>query len=436
MKTDIKTVGPDQNRKFAKVSESHINTSDSSSKISLAFYSLMLWILVSLGRPQDIFPFLSEIRPAMICAGLTIALLFFDLNSDKINRNILKINIVKIYILFILFIIIYIPFSLIKTNAYEFIINIYWKNILLFFILVKMLKIKQHIVIISNVILLSVLMLSIMIIYWGLKYEEIGINRLTVGEMYDPNDIAALFVSFVPIPFLSAIYNNGIRRYLYLISFLILVFAIILTQSRGGILGLIISIFMINRKRINLRYFVMILLMSMAIAFLTPHQFWDRIKSTDISSEEIGSGRLIIWERSWHIFKEHPLGVGPNCFPSAYGRYIEEERGTNVSWSGKDKWKTAHNSYVLIAVELGILGLFLFLLLIFKSLNNFKSVIRKLPKESKIYQYAEMYYIGFIGYLICSIFLSNAYSVTFIIFFAISSYFSRESFMECAKDKL
>ena len=101
---------------------------------------------------------------------------------------------------------------------------------------------------------------------------------------------------------------------------------------------------------------------------------------TEKSKEEIGNGRLLIWEKSLPLVKEYWLiGCGLDNFRNVYPN------------SGGIIYDKAHNVYLQIAITNGIPALIIFLILLFiafikgiKIKNSFMTPI----------------YIAFIGYSI------------------------------------
>ena len=69
----------------------------------------------------------------------------------------------------------------------------------------------------------------------------------------------------------------------------------------------------------------------------------------DVSSLQAGSGRMMVWKRSLVIFSDHPiLGVGPACFQTAYGRYLDKGWFKGDIWreASTGSWRVAHNSFL------------------------------------------------------------------------------------------
>jgi O-antigen ligase len=146
----------------------------------------------------------------------------------------------------------------------------------------------------------------------------------------------------------------------------------------------------------------------------------------DVSSIRSGSKRILIWKRSLIIFSDYPvLGVGPYCFNTAYGFYVENDKFVGElspvydNWAAY-KWATAHNSFILIMVEMGIIGLGIYLLILVRTLTNLKKAnnIHNSRASDKIVLYTKGIKFSLIGFISCSFFLSQTYNpILYLLFF-------------------
>jgi len=86
-------------------------------------------------------------------------------------------------------------------------------------------------------------------------------------------------------------------------------------------------------------------------------------------------------------------------------------------------WKTAHNSYLIVASELGVAGLIFFGTIIFGSLKKLNQ-IRKLSADNDIFvdvqTYANVTISSILIYVFCAMFLSQAYSALLVVLIACS----------------
>ena len=156
-----------------------------------------------------------------------------------------------------------------------------------------------------------------------------------VGPFSDPNDLAMVFVAVVPF-----LLDYMLRR-VFLVpgSLLVLViYGLYLTNSRGGMLALLAAVFSYFVLRYkSIKGIVAGLIMTIVLVGLGSGRMLNIS-----SSEGSAHGRLDAWYSGYQMFKSAPLmGVGQ-------GRFIDFNA------------LTAHNSFVLVFAELGILGAFFF----------------------------------------------------------------------------
>jgi O-antigen ligase len=126
-------------------------------------------------------------------------------------------------------------------------------------------------------------------------------------------------------------------------------------------------------------------------------------------------GRWNVWKRGMNFMLSNPFtGVGVGSFNAAIG-LDRKERGV-----GRAYWQTAHNSLVQIGAETGVLGFILFGLMSFNAFRIF-SKVRKNARIEALVRIGEMARVGFSGLFITSMFLSQAYSVYWAFYIALSA---------------
>ncbi|MEQ1512397.1 MAG: O-antigen ligase family protein [Lysobacteraceae bacterium] len=178
----------------------------------------------------------------------------------------------------------------------------------------------------------------------GLGWTGVELSQGTriqyVGIFNDPNDLGLLFVTCIPM----AAYLSGrggllgLRRLFWLLITGVLVYGVYLTDSRGALLALlaVMGVYIWQRKGL----FVAGALGAMAVAVLLalPSRF-----SEIDAEEESAQGRIESWYEGLQMFQGHPVfGVGPDQYTD-YNPL------------------TAHNSFVLVLAETGIIGYTLWL---------------------------------------------------------------------------
>ena len=145
------------------------------------------------------------------------------------------------------------------------------------------------------------------------------------------------------------------------------VFAILGTVSRGGIISLAVvlvlaAVFSGRGRRSGAIALLVAVSFSAAIyiAAIAPSHVRERITQSDG-----GTGRSDLWTIGWRMVQNDPLlGVGAGNFPIVSVHYLLRPGTITRSDFIVDNPKVAHNIYLEIPAELGIIGLALFLSII------------------------------------------------------------------------
>jgi hypothetical protein len=207
------------------------------------------------------------------------------------------------------------------------------------------------------------------------------------GVFNDPNDLGLLFI--FAIPFLIEMARQ--RMFLVPLVSLPLVFtSLYFTNSRGSMLAALASIaayFIILYR--NLKGAVIAVGLAALLFLFGPSRM------ADISAqEESAHGRIEAWYQGYQMFKSNPIfGVG-------MGRYTEFHD------------LTAHNSFVLVMAETGVVGLFFFTGLIYYPLNALWDSVFK--DNSERFTRSDLgtisaVYASLLGMLVAIFFISRAY---------------------------
>lgn len=387
----------------------------------MSFYLLILLTFVLLGRPQDFLPSLASLRLALVLTMVTLAMTF--LRNKKITSNgILRLKESKNYALFYLVMILGIPFAYHRRVAFEYVFLIYLSNMLFFYLCLIHIDSIKKLKSIIFAVCVSVLFYSALSLAKGGTTS----GRFAFGDMYDPNDLAYFLVSLFPLSLFFIINNEGpLKKVFGIVTIGISVIVILLTGSRGGFLSLIVVFALLlfkHAKTIKLSSRILLLVVSLVmIAVYSSKINTERYESLkDVGSDYNVAGeqgRLGIWGKGIQLALSNPItGVGVNCFPKAIGEMRAEEGEI-------PKWQVPHNAYLQVAAEVGLIGFFLFSSMISGSLKNL-SLRKKTeigsPHAKEFRSIAVSLQIGFIGSLVAAFFLTQAYSILFTLFFALS----------------
>ena len=172
---------------------------------------------------------------------------------------------------------------------------------------------------------------------------------------FDPNDLAATLALGIPIAW-YLVFTGGGARWLNRLYVPCALTAVLLTASRSGLVTLAVSMMfpLLAMPRISMRAKIALVLVALFCAgsyFYFLSDVSVRRLSTIVDQLSGGdmNGRVDIWQRGFDVFEENPiLGVGGGAF----GATVVGRSGAEVA---------AHNTFLGVLVEHGLVGLLLFL---------------------------------------------------------------------------
>lgn len=202
---------------------------------------------------------------------------------------------------------------------------------------------------------------------------QIGNRRYSVSN-FDPNDLGLTLAIGIPMAWHLALSRRGIVRGLAAAYVPLAVVGVLLTASRGAVLALLVALSIVpltlTRRSLRTMAVVVLLLATTVVgaATLVPDSSWTRLVTlrNELESGTL-SGRFTIWSAGALAFRERALiGAGAGAFEQA----VEPIIGRGSS---------AHNVFLAIAVEQGIVGLVAFGLLMFAC----GAAILRLPRQER-----------------------------------------------------
>lgn len=204
---------------------------------------------------------------------------------------------------------------------------------------------------------------------------------------YDPNDFAFVLVTLLPLVVTFAITSGRLGRWIYLAISLWSVLTILRTESRGGLLGLlVVTVVMIvllpKRRRGNLdtqlkmrrclsRAAIMIVIGAFVWSVL-PQSARTRLStitslSSDYNANVADGGRLTIWLDTLPFVLHRPWGFGAGAFATVDGLFA------------RGRYRAPHNMFLQALVELGIEGLALFISILVAAMLRAAKTSRSAP---------------------------------------------------------
>jgi O-antigen ligase len=229
--------------------------------------------------------------------------------------------------------------------------------------------------------------------------ESGGSSRPTVprlralGLLNDPNDLAQTLVAALPLVFLAWRRHSPFRNLMFvLLPAAAMLWAVVLTRSRGGLVALAALLWFTFALRAGPRWARTLRWAGFAGLFLGLVLFF-RLGGAD----ESAMGRLEAWSEGLQMLKYSPVwGIGFGSFADVHGL-------------------VAHNSFVHCYAEMGLVGYLAWLgaiLACFWYLERISVIETDAEGPSELARWATALGLSLAAFLAGALFLSRTYSVS------------------------
>lgn len=386
-------------------------------------YAFILFIAFSYFRFQEAFPFLLPFKIPKLLALTTLFLVFIDVFiKEELKFKITNEN--KI----IFFIFAYVPFNImfssIPGNSIGYFVAVYSKVLLMALILSFIIKKEFDFKLMNGMIILSGVIISLVAIYN--KINGIGLvegTRVTISRnigsiLGDPNDLSLIIL--FPLAFAISSFSTKTSitsRILCGIAGAIIIWAILATQSRGGLLGIAAIFCVFLNQKVKNKFLLISIGTMLAIVLFLFSGIGDRSvlnENPDAAVDASAQSRLDSWTTAVYMGIAKPLfGVGIDTFIYQYFFYTE-------AWDGK--YHETHSTWLKALAEGGFIFLALFLTLVwqtFRRIQKIKDALRGTKEYFLIRCYNSLYY-GIIAFAVSSTFLTQTYTWPIYIIWALS----------------
>jgi putative inorganic carbon (HCO3(-)) transporter len=369
---------------------------------TVAFGSLLLFMVVYFARPGDWIPGLTSIPVAKLVGIL--AIVTFSLAAVRAQWRLPKEALYLILLVVQLFLTV--PFSPVwRGGAFWTTVN-FAKVVPIVLAMTLVITTTSQLRRIIFVQTASVAVISLVALY---KHHLVlgRLEGLLSGHYDNPNDLA--FSIGLSLPFCLAfliLARSWLRKALWALALALMVYVIFLTGSRAGFLVLITAVgacvwgFGIRNRR---GFLILALgVASLLVFVLAGGQVQRRLSATfnddqgDIEKDTAyasAQARRDLLKKSIETTIEHPLfGVGPGNFEVISGI-----------------WHTMHNSYTQMSAEGGLPALILYLMIFWRAFANVRGAKKLSRGRTEPQILAAVLRASLLAYLVGSFFASEAY---------------------------
>ena len=237
---------------------------------------------------------------------------------------------------------------------------------------------------------------------WGIQHGGTGTGYFQADE----NDFALSMCMILPFTLMTtSVVTSWWGRLLCFATGIMCVAAVVVSDSRGGFVGLVVtSGMMVVMHRRRVRFLAMGAIAAVCLAIAAPSTYWDEMSTI---TEEGGTreDRMELWEIAASVYRDNPIfGVGPNNINWVLNDYQEFDSDESRAFGGR----AVHSLYYTLLPELGTVGALLFLGLLYHNSRDLGRVIKARRRESDVQldAYARATACSLTAYLVCGLFLS------------------------------
>jgi O-antigen ligase len=259
---------------------------------------------------------------------------------------------------------------------------------------------------------------------FGLKKGTSGV-RLSNLYTWDANDVGCVLLTGLPLALLTYQSSRGRGRILSLIIIAGIGATVARTGSRGAFIGALVvgvALLLLLHQISPVKRLLFVVVAGSALVLTAPEGYWEQMRTITAPKEDYNwtatYGRKEVWKRGIGYMWSNPLlGIGINNFEMAEGTISSVAKSFVDRPGVRLKWSSAHNSFVEVAAELGLPGLFLWSALIIGGFVGMNRMRRRLgrawargdPEQRFLYNATLYLPISILGFTATAFFLSFAY---------------------------
>lgn len=237
-----------------------------------------------------------------------------------------------------------------------------------------------------------------------------GIKTRVYSTFDNPNVLGQYLVMSIPVAFALMWSERKIwAKTFYLGVTAVMGACLIFTWSRAAWIGIILAIgfYMVMKDR---RWSALLVVALLIMPFVLPESILSRITSLGNMKDSSTAYRFSVWLSSLRMAGDYWLsgiGLGAGAFERVYQKYALNGAGFALH---------AHNFYIQLVVEMGVLGIVLFAMMI---ISTYKKIISIKEKKSVNYNVALAMGGAILGYLFQGVAENLWYNYRMILLFFI-----------------
>lgn len=403
------------------------------------FLLCLLFIGFAFFRFHEVYPPLRPLRIPLLLSLAVLGVLSYNLMLSRRIKTYWEAEFTP-FILFVIWGVASMFMAVNFENSKDYFVDTFSKIIIMTFAIAWIVRRPEQFLFVTRFFVCAGIIVGTVAIYN--KLMGIGLvegTRVTIARhlrspLGDPNDLS--LVLMFPLSFATALImipKSYWQKLLGATGTVVMIWAIIATQSRGGLLGLLAVLGVVGQRYIKSKLVLGGIggIAAVSLAAMAGLSNRSSSSSYDEGLDESAQARLDTWETAWNMAVANPyFGVGWENFYSQYGLYAENWKGTA---------HVVHSTWFGVLTDTGFPGFFMFLtmviLIVWRCLRNSKLLAyRRAPEGVRCVALAVL--AGVAGVCISGTFLTQGFTWPIYILTALAvatSRFTKEYKIETQK---
>lgn len=374
-------------------------------KEHFSFWMICGYLIIEYVRPQSIIPKLSILPWGQLFLMLSLLGWMADRRARWVRDPINK------WMILFLGVIVLSSFNAHYPSISWAHFNDFFFWLIIYFLIINIVRTEKRLFVFLLIFILASYKLSFhgarTWAFRGFSFTNWGLTG-PPGYFQNSGELTIQMLMFAPIAYRLAItlkpWLSKIKFWIALGAPITAMMTVMGASSRGGQLGMLFQLYHTFLKgRLNFKTILLVATLAGAAYAFMPAEQLDRFRSA--GSDKTSEQRLLYWKHGLDMIQENPL-LGVGYFNFAY--YYESHFRHDMLY---ETAQLPHNIFIQIGTDSGVLGLFIYVMLIlgvFRANATVRRVLRQ-DKNNWLYGLSLGLDAAFVGFLIAGQFVTVGY---------------------------
>lgn len=388
------------------------------------FILCLIFIVFSFFRIHEAFPVLNPLRIPSLVAIPTLGVLAWHIFLSRQIKPYWSREL-SVFAVFFALVTVGVMFAVSRPTALAYWTATYWKIAIMVLAITWLVRTPKDFALAGRALIIGSALVSFVAI--SNKLKGIGLvegTRVTIARdigsvLGDPNDLALILLFPLGFAVTLIVYRTGwFNRLFGAVGAALIIWAIVATQSRGGLLGILAVCGVVGLRVIKSKTLLITIAMVAGLGLFAAMGINNRASggAHEEGIDESAMGRIYAWGAAWKMATSRPLtGVGLDNFVANYFFYSDHWDGMNHA---------VHSTWFNVLSETGFPGFFTFVfMIIVVGTSAYRSMLRLAEARAPplLEAMALSLVAGVVGFCVGGTFLTQGFTWPIYILLALTT---------------